>query len=319
MPASADHITVKIERRDQSLNYPPNFTPPPPLPPKEIRTVFWSPMTKGDATQIPTMEFKVTAELGKHLKNRLINHLDEELMELQRVSQMHGQEEKEIRAAVARLLEKRSVATSLIISVKIEGYSSLELSLDFGSFEKIASIFDSNFDDFRVFLDAFIPLAFMDVFGEGFTRELEFEERMPTTTERAFYEHAFTSQQQRVNLVPQALPPLPPLAIPPPPPPAQEKKEDSERSKAMERAQWLWRLANGSLVVPVILALVVLYYAAKELSAAKEAQFQAVKAIMEQQVNGLKEDRERFNTLAAMILKKADGTTQKTENGEGKK
>jgi hypothetical protein len=69
---------------------------------------------------------------------------------------------------------------------------------------------------------------------------------------------------------------------------------ESRLSDAARKAEWVWRLANGSLLVPVILALIVLYFGIKELSSFRNAQYEALKPILEHHMLLLKEDRERM-------------------------
>ena len=61
-----------------------------------------------------------------------------------------------------------------------------------------------------------------------------------------------------------------------------------------ERAEWLWKLANGSLLVPVLIALFVMFYAIRELAAIRQQQLMLLKPLLDHTVELLKEDRARI-------------------------
>jgi hypothetical protein len=141
----------------------------------------------------------------------------------------------------------------------------------------LAKAFDGNFDSFRVFLDAFIPIAFADVFNQEFADRLYFDVTVPFSTQQAF---------EAASAVGTAVPrPVPDPIAPAPVAPT---------AAARERAEWLWRLANGSLLVPVLLSLFVMYYGLRMIADIRSTQFEAIRPILDHQMKLLEQDRLRL-------------------------
>jgi hypothetical protein len=83
--------------------------------------------------------------------------------------------------------------------------------------------------------------------------------------------------------------------------------EQKRFARPMERAEYMWRIANGSLLLPVLLALAVLYYVGTEMSSLRNIQMEALKPILDQQMELLKEDRERIKELQASPVQSQKG------------
>lgn len=289
MPTSPISVQVRVEHFDRLVHNS--------QPVEQERSEFWLPYidakrTPNQYASIDSLEYKVYSEFGAALKAHLVNHVQKELVAIKK-DLLDSEESKdgqklpvagrtEVRE-YGELREKRRMAASVIVGVKIESYSSLNLALLFGGAEQLAHIFDSNFDLFRVFLDAYIPIAFADVFGEEFAGRLRYSVDVPQEMEDMFYltppiTQAVLGQPPAANATPVAAP----------------------SPKAIDKAQWAWRLANYSLLFPCLIALVVVYYSVQELSSARNAQAEALKPILEHQINLLKEDRERFNRTSEL-------------------
>lgn len=69
--------------------------------------------------------------------------------------------------SLRRIQERLAAASSVTFSVRLAGYSSLNLDLSLGSIRGVAEAFDNDFESFRVFLEAFVPQAFARVFYES--------------------------------------------------------------------------------------------------------------------------------------------------------
>jgi hypothetical protein len=175
--------------------------------------------------------------------------------------------------------ERMAAAAGITFSTRIAGYSSLNLDLSVGSFKQLAKVFENEFDSFRVFLEAFVPIAFAEVFDKEAADRLDFAVTIPASVE-----HSFNTAAADIT-VPQVAASSPGVAGSP--------------GVARERAEWLWRLANGSLVVPVLLALLVLYQGLKMLGDIRATQYEALKPILEHQLKLLEEDRHRLLRDAA--------------------
>ena len=180
--------------------------------------------------------------------------------------------------ALRRAQEKVASASSVTFSVRLAGYSSLNLDLSIGSLQSLADAFDNDFESFRVFLEAFIPQAFERVFWQENADRLDFMVQVP-----ASYEQAFVASPAQPNSAPPS-----PVAA------SQPAAASPPGTPARERAEWLWRLANGSLLVPLVLALFVMYYGMAMLKDLRGSQNEALKPILEHQLKLLEEDRRRL-------------------------
>jgi hypothetical protein len=175
---------------------------------------------------------------------------------------------------IRRLQEKIAVAGSVNFTVRIAAYSSLDLDLSIGSLKSVAEAFDNDFDSFRVFLEAFAPQAFGNVFSEETADSADFTVQVPVS-----YKTAFTTAPQD---------------NPSPPETATAKTNSPPNSTTRERAEWLWRLANGSLLVPVLIALFVMYQGMSVLKEIHTSQSEAMKPILDHELKLLEEDRRRL-------------------------
>ena len=300
MPPDAIRIRITPREREPTAGNP--------------REAFWSAMrSQSDSNQtIASSEAKLCREFGIELRRALLNELaaplrtlDSELfpgsfrdIEHWMFRFMNGPSSErewsryQFAEVFSRLLEQRqqvlrespslrsvqerlAAAAAVTFSTRIVGYASLSLDLSAGSFTHLAQAFDNDFDSFRVFLEAFVPIAFAGVFSEDTADRLDFAVSIPASAEQAF-RAASTG-----GPVPQA-----------PPPTAQPSP--GSPGAARERAEWLWRLANGSLLIPVLLALLVMYQGMKMLTEIRAAQHEAVKPILEHQLKLLEEDRQRL-------------------------
>lgn len=176
--------------------------------------------------------------------------------------------------------ERVAAAAGITFSTRIGGYSSLNLDLSVGSFKQLAKAFENEFDSFRVFLEAFVPITFAEVIDKEAADRLDFVVTIPASVEHSFNTAAVD------GAVPQITSPLRPGVAGSP-------------VAARERAEWLWRLANGSLLIPLLLALLVLYQGMKMLSDIRATQYEALKPILEHQLKLLEEDRHRLLRDAA--------------------
>jgi len=277
---------------------------------RDPRETFWTvARDESDSNEsISSLEAKLVRRFGPELREALLRQLAEPLRTLDseifpgsfrdlehwmfRFMEGPGSRESyryQFADAFARLMEQRqqilrespslrrvqdrlAAAAGVTFSTRIAGYSSLSLEIVPGSIKQIAAAFENDFDSFRVFLEAFVPVAFAAVFSEASADRLEFTIAVPASAERAFQGAAVetTSQPQPVSS---------PGVAP---------------SSARERAEWLWRLANGSLLVPLLLALLVMYQGMKMLGEIRAAQFDAVRPVLEHQLKLLEEDRFRL-------------------------
>jgi len=136
-----------------------------------------------------------------------------------------------------RLLNKNILATQIDFGIENISYSSLGFDLSIEPFEKAIQVFDNNFELFRVFLDQYIPDSFLSSLSID-------NDNLPISV-RIDYPNSFVNEFEK---------------------PLRKKRffhsnenNDPETTSKWDKAKWIWSLANGSLVVPVILALVILF------------------------------------------------------------
>ena len=154
-------------------------------------------------------------------------------------------------------------------------------------------MFENDFDSFRVFLEAFVPVAFAHVFSENVADRLEFSVSIPQSTERAFQAVA-DEQSLRERTVAIAAPPPGSAHVGPP-----------IQTQARERAEWLWRLANGSLLIPVLLTLAVAYFGLSLLMEIRASQNDLLKPMLDHNLKLLEEDRRRLQQGTANVAQPA--------------
>jgi hypothetical protein len=272
------------------------------VPSKENpRAEFWRLLREGNSsdsdTPIQILEGRLCREFGDALKNAVVNNFrtalrsvefdfyrDPLFKSLQRSERLDTlstdllskyidliqQTYKEI-PALRDTQEKIVAANNLVFAVRIHSYSSLNLDVVTGPLEAINKVFDANFDTFRVFLDAFVPIAFASVFDKDFADQQDFQIVIPDSLRK---------ELDNTPVKEEVLQPL--------------KGEGRQRLLSLERAEYLWRLANGSLLLPVILGLVVMLYAIWELSSLRRTQNEVLQPILDHYLKMLQEDRERL-------------------------
>lgn len=280
---------------------------------QDARTTFWRPLRSTndfEGQSIPQLEAKLRREFGSTLARHMLGGIRHSLSEMDRAARgdeppwhffdfpMRQKEPyyDEAVAAYSRYLDFRQQlisdnptysdairrlgdGSSVLFSVTIRGYTSLNLDVDISPLQKLASAFESDFDSFRVFLDVFVPQTIGDIFTPDFANSFSYSIDVPQDFKKAF-------------LAAPQHPIIPAAVATTAAPPAETKTIDSQ-----ERAQWLWRLANGSLVVPVLLALIVLYFGWQEMSSLRDTQQKALQSALDHQQKLLEEDRQRLNDL----------------------
>jgi hypothetical protein len=286
------------------------------------RETFWEAIRSENESgkTIAELEGKLTREFGPALRTVLVRHLAEPLRSVSDdllldrfydfdrfFFRMLDDPKSEARWAVGqafealvRLSEQRlqliqsspalraaqdrlAAASRVSFSARIAGYSSLNLDLSVAALSSLVEVFDRDFDSFRVFLEAFIPQAFEHVFWEDEANRVEITVQIPPSYQKAFAEAPAGRREESER------PSVAPVIS------ARAPEESASRSASRERAEWVWRLANGSLLVPLLLALAVMYFGISMLNELRGAQSDAMKPILEHQLKLLEEDRRRMS------------------------
>ena len=175
----------------------------------------------------------------------------------------------------------RSQLAGIFFEAKVTGYHSLGFSVAIQGLEKLVRIFDSNFDLFFMFLNAYIPIAFQAVFDD-----YDIEDRYGFKLE---FPEAVQSEFQRTK-------------------PSRKSIGNIYKTASGDfRAAWYWTVANFSLLLPVILALVVLYVAftvlaeERSLVQSRYEQLTAQEAVLFESCSQI---AERTETLESVLIEK---------------
>lgn len=297
---------------------------------REPREAFWAAVRDGSDSNesITSLEAKLCREFGGRLRSALLRELAEPLrtldselfggsfqdFEYRMFRSMDGPQELyryQLAEVFSRLVEQRqqvirespslrrvqerlAAAAGITFSTRLAGYASLNLDLVPSSLKQVAAAFENDFDSFRVFLEAFVPVAFAGVFSKSSADRLGFTVTVPASVENAFREAGTQEQAPAPVAGPVAASPT------------------SER----ERAEWLWRLANGSLLVPLLLALLVMYQGMKMLGEIRATQYEALKPVLEHQLKLLEEDRLRLSREVVVPSQSAPASSQPAAPGK---
>lgn len=165
----------------------------------------------------------------------------------------------------SKILERVSAASQVGFSARILSYSSLEFGLSIGNLKALARAFDSDFESFQVFLDAFVPEAFDYVFFGSDGPGYEWSVAPAPALSDAFREAIAEPRAAESS----------------PAPTTARGAAEQTQSQALQRAEWLWRLANGSLLIPVLLLIGVLIFTIREVSSIRALQTDALRPVLE--------------------------------------
>lgn len=328
-----DPIRIRIQRRD---GQPSSRNP---------RDDFWAPLRESSESsnnRISDFESRLCRQFGVELQNSLVHSVSRGLRDLE--SELFPGSTRDFERFFFRFMkpgpefrayqfaevyskyldyrlqvvrenpalrdaQRRAVlASGITFATRIAGYSSLDLNVSVGSIERAAEVFDNNFDSFRVFLDAFVPVAFGEVFTDSFADQHQFEISVPSSLQTTFEKAVKVTTAVRDAISGDVVPDI--------------KTAPTGAVTSRERAEWLWRLANGSLLVPVILALIVMYFGLKQVADMRSIQYEALKPILDHQLELLKEDRLRFpvtgreTTASDKDSRSGNAAPQKTSGAE---
>jgi len=172
--------------------------------------------------------------------------------------------------------------------------------------EKLVNLFDSNFEYFHTFFDTFLPSAFVASLARNrednvtniFLDHRDFNFNATASDE---LKAAFTPKQEESTGTSVTIAASQDEASLPPP------KTVSADITKMEKAQWYWKVANFSLVVPVILALLVLYHSCQKIDDVVKTQNEALKNVTEKYektVNHYQEALKRYERIEKILIDK---------------
>lgn len=137
------------------------------------------------------------------------------------------------------LLTKNILAAKVDFGIENIAYSSLGFDLNVEPFDKVAQLFDNNYELFRIFLDQYIPESFLSSLSI-------YDDSIPISVSIEYPQNFRSEFENRANINETTT--------------LNNPNKNQPQSK-WDKAKWTWILTNTSLVVPVILALVVFYVA----------------------------------------------------------
>lgn len=265
------------------INEPPKLT-------------FWrSRMPNYDAS-IESLENRLRRHFGRKLHMKLIEYFRNSLREWERATYgeklyyilkdrpLHNEYASDWDHTLSSLVELRQrylaeypdysklVSAMLCISntqftTKIIRYSSLEFGITASNALKLLEAFDNNADTLKIMLDQFIPDVFNAIFPndceDNFGFQIDLDIKEPTDQ---------VTRQQHT---------------------CQDRIADN-RIKSFHNFDWYWKLVNGSLFIPVILTLFVLYHIYQHVVDLKDTQVTTMKPVLDHYQLLLEEDRRRL-------------------------
>ncbi len=166
-------------------------------------------------------------------------HLDDfinSISKLQELKNDYFKDNKEYQ----KLLTKSLIASQIDFGVKNISYSSIGFDLSIEPFDKVLEVFDNNFELFRIFLDQYIPKSFISsisVYNDSLPLNVNIE------YSNSFKDSFNKKPNESKNVE------------------TESRNNNQNPTGKWDKAKWVWSLANGSLVIPVILALLILYFA----------------------------------------------------------
>jgi hypothetical protein len=298
----------------------------------DLRQEFWSRL--GDTNNVESisntmsvsqLEAKLQREFGRRLATHMRNHISFALDKMDRAAcneryfdfmglRVEAYKNYDYGAAYSRYLEFRQQlirdnptysdairrlgdASNVLIRVTIRNYTSLNLDVDISPLRKVASAFESDFDSFRVFLDVFVPQTFAEIFSVNFANSFSYNIEVLQDCKQAFL------------AIPQ------PTALQKAVASAATPTVDTKVTDSQKRAEWLWRLANGSLLFPVVVAIIVLYLSWQEMSSLRESQRKSLESSLDHQLKLLEEDRQRLDSLLNLRPSPISANEQATKSG----
>lgn len=187
-----------------------------------------------------------------------------------------------------QLVEKRAIAQQIIFTVNNISYGSFEYDISIAPIEKIATIFDSNFDLFKAFLDVYIPESFKNSIGDNDGSDLNFRIQVPETIITSFKKSSYEFPKME----------------------AHNNTSNMYSHSTVDKGKYYWIVSNFSLLIPVILSLIVLYFVYQAIADIGRHQEEALKPVLDSQTKLIEHYQElttNYETFQQILFKKALG------------
>jgi hypothetical protein len=226
---------------------------------------FWKALVKerrfneGTEPTTEALEERLTSWFGEHLRSRLAFHFSH-VWQASRTQDISPLEE-----------EQRKHISLISFRLFNLHYGSLDFSIEIAGLKHLVALFEGNFDLFDIFLSTYVPVAFAEAIGYRDLNPTNIDIFSSPTLRSAF--SAYSTVPQPVTTTPS------PLMDP--------------------RMRWIWMITNGSLVVPILLSLAVLYVGARLLEREHDALSSRLDAIQKKEAALLDAQTQRLKVLEA--------------------
>lgn len=143
------------------------------------------------------------------------------------------------------VLTKYSLSEGIEFSVENISYSSLNFDLGLAPAGKAIELFDKHFDLFCIFFEKYIPICFLESIGASdgllpISASFEYSQELKSEFDK-------TDERKSNSLVYQSL--------------AGPNGDGEFKENSRNIAKWAWKISNFSLVLPVLLGIILLYFA----------------------------------------------------------
>jgi hypothetical protein len=237
---------------------------------------FWNPIArsyKDNDAYIPALEAKLEQDFPDQLKNRLRHEFEDRLLRRGPIPEwyqfselrMKRDTDREILGQWAAQVERIEWAVNKVFfRVKISGYSSLKLSVEAAPEAALAELF-GDVDAVELFLEAAMPYCFGSTYNDDIPKMLEFDVKRQGSDSTSFAHLA--------------------AATP-----------NSSPRPVADKSEKIWRIANYSLVLPVLLTVYIFFQGLHQLSEIKRVDDRS--QIVDLQMKMLQADAERMRILS---------------------
>lgn len=189
-----------------------------------------------------------------------------------------------------KLVSKRLIASQFSFAVKDVRYASLEFDLILQPAQKVIDFCDNNFEYLKVFLGGFIAETFREEFSD-------YNDRVPFDTS------VFIDKSVYQNAVPTMTN-------------ANPSNQPNSGTSKLDKAKWYWTLANGSLLIPVLISIFLLYTYQSKLDNIQSASDKKVDNILQNQDKLIKQYQDASKRTEQLEIKIIDSFLNKSKNGQ---
>lgn len=201
------------------------------------------------------------------------------------------------------IMERASAAAAVYFKATDLRYGSLDFGLAVSNLPKLAKAFDYSFPTFTAFLDVFIPETFSDLHSHEAAKRYAFDVTIPKSIEQSF------STARRESTGGEH----------------PERPVIHELDEASARREYLWKLANGSLLIPVVILIAVLIFTIVNISKSRKSEIEVLEPLLQHYERALilereskKEESAHQNQHRTPPNKEMQGTPEPSSSIEGR-